>query len=143
MTESLSSIYDATAPALVGVWVYDPTDPEGTERQYLYADGRSETINVRPAEIELVGRVNPLVEYGEVTLVGLKLTVFVPFDGSHDASVEAWRDFVGNRRALCYRDNRKRLMWSAIVGDLAIADGRAGTALSVNLRRIDYDEAVA
>lgn len=143
MTVSSSSIYTATAPSLVGVWVFDPTAPDASERQYIHADGRSESLNVKPVEIELVGRENPLVEYGEVTLVGLKLTIFVPFDANHDAAVEYWRQAAINRRALCYRDNRKRLVYVAIAGEgPAITDGRVGTAIGLMLRRVDYDEAV-
>lgn len=143
MTVSSSSIYTATAPALVGVWVFDPTAPDASERQYIHADGRSESLDPGDVEIELVGRENPLVEYGEVTLVGLKLTIFVPFDGNHDAAVEYWRQATLNRRALCYRDNRKRLMYGAIVGGgPAFTDGRVGTAIGLTLRRVDYDEAV-
>lgn len=142
MPETPSSIYSITAPALTGVWVFDPVDPEGTETNYVHADGRTESIDAGPTELVLMGRVNPLVEYGEATLFGLKVTIFVPFGDGHEAGVEWWRQALSNRRALCYRDNRKRLVWSAINATLDVADGRAGTALSISLRRVDYNEAV-
>lgn len=142
MAESVSSVYVATAPDLVGVWVFDPLDPESTERQYLFADARTESVGVAPTELILVGRDNPLVEYGEVTLVGLTFVAMVPFGSEHDAAVEWWRTALSNRRAVCYRDGRKRLVWAALNGDLSIADGRAGTGISISLRRIDFDESV-
>lgn len=142
MPETASSIYTITAPALIGVWVFDPISPSTTERNYIHAEGRTENISAKATEIELVGRLNPLVEYGEATLVGLALTILVPFGDTHDVAVQWWRQALSNRRAICYRDNRKRLMWGALNKELPIVDGRAGTAISVSLRRIDFDEAV-
>lgn len=142
MTVSSSSIVTATAPALVGVWIFDPVSPDTTERQFLHADGRTESMGAKPIEVELVGRTNPLVEYGTVMLVGLKLTVFIPFDSDHDAAVEYWRGIITNRRAICYRDNRRRLGYFAIKSDVGFVDGRAGTAIGLDLRRVDYTVAV-
>jgi hypothetical protein len=143
MSESASAIEAVTAPELVGVWVFDPTDPDGTDRNFLFAEGRTESISVGATEIVIAGRANPLVEYGEQTIAGVVLTVFIPFGPEHDTEVDYWRTVADNRRALCYRDNRKRLVFGALKDDLAIADGRAGTAISVGLRRVDYPEAVA
>src|SRR5690606_3682371 len=100
MSETVSGIVTATAPALVGVWVFDPTDPDDTERNYLHADGRSETILPAGSSIVLAGRTNPIIEYGTSTTVTLELTVFVPFGPEHDAAVQWWRDACENRRAI-------------------------------------------
>lgn len=142
MPETASPTYTVLAPGLVGVWVFDPTAADATDSNFLFASARTETIGVDTTETPLLGRVNPLVEYGQVTLLGLELTVFIPFDANHDAAVQYWRDRYTNRRALCYRDNRGRLTWVAIAQPLTVADGRAGTALGIKLRRIDYTEAV-
>lgn len=143
MSESVSVVYTIVAPALVGVWVFDPTDPDGTERNYIHADGRSETIKPKGASIEVAGRTNPILEFGEVTIVGLKLTVFVPFGDDHDVAVQWWRDACENRRAINYRDNRGRLYWVGLPDGVEAVDGRAGTAFSLTLQRVDFDEAVA
>lgn len=143
MSETVSETYEVTAPSLVGVWVFDPTDPDGTERNYLHADGRTEAITPESASLPVAGRTNPLLEFGELTIVGLTLTVFVPFGDEHDAGVQWWRDAALNRRAICYRDNRGRLYWVGLPGGVAPQDGRAGTAFSLTLQRVDHDEAVA
>lgn len=143
MSENISEVETITAPSLVGVWVFDPTDPDGTERNYLHADGRSESITPASASLEIAGRVNPLLEFGEITVVGLKLTVFVPFGSGHDAAVQWWRDACLNRRAINYRDNRGRLYWVGLPLGVAPIDGRAGTAFELSLQRVEYDEAVA
>lgn len=143
MAEAVSETATATAPALVGVWVHDPTDAGGTLRNFLFAEGREETVEPAEAELELVGRENAVIEYGTVTRVGLQLTVFVPFGDDWQAGVHWWKGAVLNRRTIIYRDNRGRLLYCAIRGGLSIADGRAGTALAVTLRRVDYDAEVA
>lgn len=142
MPETVSVTYTVLAPSLTGVWVFDPIDPDNTDVNFIHADGRVESIDPKATETELVGRVNPLVEFGQVTLVGLTLTVFIPFGVTHDSSVQYWRDRVANKRAICYRDNRSRLIWAAFTDKLAAADGRVGTALSIVLRQVDYAEAV-
>lgn len=142
MSESVSDIVTTAAPALLGVWVFDPLDPDGTERNYLHAQGTAEELNVSPVEIPLVGKENPLVEYGETTLVGVKLTMLVPFGPTHDDLVDAWRTMARDRRAICYRDGRGRLLFSAINDRVGIVDGRVGTALAVSLRRVDFDEVI-
>lgn len=143
MSETISETYTAVAPSLVGVWVFDPIDPDDTERNYLHADGRTESIKPRASSMDVAGRLNPLLEFGEVTVVGLKLTVFVPFGPEHDAGVQWWRDACENRRAICYRDNRGRLYWVGLPDGIEPQDGRAGTAFSLTLQRVNYDEAVA
>ncbi len=142
MPETASATYTVLAPGLIGVWVFDPTAADATDTNFPFADGRQETIEVDTAETALLGRVNPLVEYGINTAVGITMTVLIPFGPTHDALVQWWRDAYTNRRPLCYRDNRGRLQWSAINAPLALVDGRIGTALSIKLRRIDYAEAV-
>jgi hypothetical protein len=141
MAEALSDIATITAPALVGVWVFDPTDADESERNFIHADGRVESIDVEATPIVVRGRARPLLEFGETELMTLVVTVFIPFGPDHDVSVEWWRAAARNRRALCYRDNRGRLIFGGLSDKLGIADGRAGTALSVALLAIDYDEA--
>lgn len=141
MSEVLSDTVTVTAPTLVGVWVHDPTDADGSEVGYLFTDGREEAIEADEAELSLVGRTNPLLEYGDAETVGLSLTIVVPFDESHDAAVQWWRDAARNRRAIVYRDNRGRVLFGAIKGGLGITDTRAGTAVALTLRRIDYTAA--
>lgn len=142
MSEALSIVYTTTAPSLVGVWVLDPTDPDNTERNYIHADGRSLGVKPGASVLDVAGRVNPIVEYGESTRVVLKVTVFAPFGPAHDADVNWWIDAVQNRRTILYRDNRGRLIYGALADGVEVADGRVGTALAVNITRVSFDEDV-
>jgi hypothetical protein len=142
MSESVSDIVTTSAPHLVGVWVFDPLDPDGTERNYLHVDAR--TVSVAPTEssITLAGSRDPLVEYGESTTVGVTAVITVPFGEEHDAACQWWEDAAENRRAINYRDNRGRLYWVALLGGYSPSDVRVGTTIPVVLQRVGYDESV-
>lgn len=142
MAESVSDIVSTSAPDLVGVWVFDPLDPEGTERNYLHAMGRTVSVVPDEASIPLAGPRNPLIEYGESTVVGVKATIVVPFGDEHDAGCQWWEDAVENRRAINYRDGRGRLYWVGIRGGYVPTDIREGTSIPVFLQRVDYDESI-
>lgn len=141
MAESISSVETVTAPALVGVWVFDPTAPDLTELNFLHADGRTESIDVGATRLVVRGRARPLLEFSDAEEQELKLTIFIPFGEGYTAGVKWWEDAIRNRRAINYRDNRGRLIWAGIE-DSEIEDGRAGTALALTLLAIDYAEAV-
>lgn len=143
MAESVSDTVTTTAPALLGVWVYDPLDPDGTERHFLHTTSRTVSVKPPTASIQLAGARNPLIEYGESTVVGVKVTITVPFDELHDSGVQWWLDMLEARRALNYRDNRGRLFWVAILDGVNPEDVREGTKLALSLQRVDYDESVA
>lgn len=145
MSETISGTSTATAPTLSGVWVFDPTAPETTELNFLYAVGKSRTEDIDPGATKLyfAGRANPIVEYGAMLELSFKLQILVPgFDASHDVAVNYWRAAIANKRTLCYRDNRGRLLFLAISGKLGIADGDAGTAIGVDAVRVDYSPVV-
>ena len=139
MSQAASNIETIDAPRLIGVWVFDPVDPEATERNFIFADGREETVDVAAVDLELVGREYAITEFGEASAVDLEVTIFLPFGDDHDVAVDYWRAAVRARRPINYRDNRGRLMYATLKGGVGIADGRAGTALSISLGRVDYD----
>lgn len=143
MSETVSDVETIIAPSLVGVWVFDPIDPDDTERNYLHADGRSVSTVPESSVIEVAGRLNALVEFGESTVVGVNLTVLVPFGDEHTVGVQWWEDAAENRRAICYRDNRGRLYYCALPAGVAPQDTREGTRFALKLRRVDYTTTVA
>lgn len=142
MSDAISAVQTATAPSLIGSWVFDPTAPGSTERNYLHTDGRAETLAPASQTINIAGRVNPLIEFGESVVLGLTVNVTVPFGSDHDAAVQWWRDAELNRRAICYRDNRGRLIWAGLPDGVEFADVREGTNIKVKLQRVDYNESV-
>jgi hypothetical protein len=145
MSETISATYTLVAPTLLGVWVFDPTTADASDTNFLFAQAASRTEEIDPAATALLfdGRLNPVIEYGVSLQVDLKVTILVPLDIYHDANVQYWRNVVANKRTIVYRDGRGRLIYLALGGKLAIADGIAGTAISVPGVRVDYNVVVA
>jgi len=143
MSESISETVEATAPELVGTWTFDPFDPAGTSRQFLFTRDREEKLAVDATELRFIGRARPVVEFGEAEDIRLGLTVFLPFGPEHDPGVAYWRAALKARRALCYRDNRGRLEYVALGDGLSLVDAREGTGVGMSLVVVDYDESVA
>jgi hypothetical protein len=130
------------APALMGAWIYDPTNPAG-ESQYAYANKRTETLTIATAVTKLQGRVNPIVEYGVDEEVDIAANLTIPLDGNHDAAVQWIRQLYANRRIFMYRDNRGRRQWSAISTPPVITDAtHGGSEVALVLTQVDYSEAV-
>ncbi len=142
MSETVSAEATLTAPSLVGVWVFDPLDPDGTERNYMHAESRVETVRPKAEVIDVHGREDALVEFGATTVRGVSTTVTVPFGDEHDAGVQWWRDAATARRTINYRDNRGRLFWVALPGGVEPRDVRAGTEIFLDLRKVFFDESV-
>lgn len=138
MSESTSEVVTGYAPALVGVWVHDPVNADDSETNYLFASARTESIKPASAAFDVAGRSRPIVEYGELTTVGLKLTILVPFGSDHEEKVEWWRQACLNRRVIIYRDNRGRVHPVALPDGVEASDGRIGTAFSLSLLEVDY-----
>lgn len=138
MTTATSSAISATASTLFGVWVHDPTDPSGTIRAFPHAGSRSEPRSVAAEKLIVHGRRRPIAEFGEHDDDGLAVTLFVPFGGDHADGVQFWRDALTNRRVICYRDNRSRVVFGVLLDGIEPSDERAGTSIAVKLTEVDY-----
>lgn len=142
-TAASSAIAAATAPLLMGVWIYDPTAPDTSEVNYLYTTTRTEQTAIATAKTQLQGRTNPLVEFGTPAERSLTVGIRIPIDGLHDAAVEYLRTLYTNRRTFVYRDNRGRRIFAALADSPTITDATdGGSVVALKVTRIDYSEAV-
>lgn len=142
-TTANSVITTAVAPALNGVWIFDPTAPDATEVNYLFAMGRSESRQIATAKTQLIGRTNPLVEFGTPQEKGISISLPVPLDVFHDAAVAYMRTLYDNRRVFCYRDNRGRRDFVSLADGMPITDEpTGGSTIAAKLTRVDYTEAI-
>jgi hypothetical protein len=139
MSESVSDVVTATAASLVGVWLHDPIDPTGTIRNYLYTDGRSDRVASDGERLVVHGRRRAIAEFGEHEDDGVSVKLRIPFSGDHDSLVGFLRDAVRNRRAICYRDNRGRVVYGVLLDGVEVADVREGSEVVLDLSAIDYD----
>lgn len=139
---SLSEIETANGPLLIGAWIYDPADPDGTEVNYLYTPSRSEQTDIASAKTQLQGRRNPLIEFGEPEEYTVSITLTVPLDLAHDAAVNYVRNLYVKRGVFMYRDNRGRRVFASLFDPPAITDATTGgTSIALKLTRVDFDEA--
>lgn len=143
MGEAWSDTYGVTAPALVGVWMHAPADPEVTERHFPFKKGdRAELLGVDAFELRFNGREFPIFEFGDGTSETVSGTIVIPHDELHDAGVQWWRDATLARRVICYRDNRGRVVFGSLGRGPSIADIAEGTSVTFTVTRIDFTEAI-
>lgn len=143
MTTSTSTVYTLAAPTLLGSWVHRVSDPGGTIHHYLYNDQLAvETINPESVALGFVGRVYPVMEYGQAEAHSVRRSVKVPFSSTHDSEVQWIRDAVRARTTLCYRDGRSRLIFAALDRGTTVTDVKDGSTIDLDLTRVDYTEGV-
>lgn len=127
---------------LQGVWFFDPSSPRATSTQYLYGNvGRGEGLNVESAALQFIGRTSPVIDFGQSEGQTLALTFTIPYSDTHTAEVAGFRTLVRNRRTLCYRDNRGRILWGVLTG-LGITDARHGTVIGTTFTTNAFTEAL-
>lgn len=141
MSTATSSTSSTSAPGLVGAWIHQPSDPEGTERNFQYQAGaRAESLEVEAAMLRFNGRTFPVAEFGDAETEAVALSVQLDMDDEHDAAREWWRTTLRARALVCYRDNRGRVVFGVLSGKVGLTDVASGTTVSVTVNRVDYTE---
>lgn len=116
--------------ALVGVWLHDPLDPEGTSRNYPYGGAaRSLSVDTMGQASYYAGRSAPVVDYGEHEEVKLSCKVVIPHGVTWRSDVDGLRSLATSRGPLVLRDNRGRVV-TGTLADYAEADEPFGTTVS-------------
>lgn len=127
---------------LLGLWIHDPLDPEGTIRQFVYAKSqRSSSIDTLGTGHFYAGRQFQVVDYGEHQDDGFGVRLDIPHGADWAADLVALTAFAEGRRTLCYRDGRGRLFFGAMSG-YKEDDQNWGTAVAFGVTRVDFDESV-
>ena len=141
-TDSEVVLATALADSLEGVWFFDPTYPDGTSVQFLYGNvGRGEGLDVESAALQFIGRTSPVFDFGQSEGQSLSLTFTIPHGPTHTAEVAGFRALVRNRRTLCYRDGRGRILWGVLTG-ISITDARLGTTIGTTFTTNAFTEAL-
>lgn len=135
-----SGILSTTSYPLNGSWIHDVYNPENTARQFLFGSGeRTKAVDTMGAQLMLVGRQFPMIEFGKQETASLSITVVIPSDEDHDDQVRTIREFIRLRSTYCYRDGRGELMFGTITGG-TISDDPIGTTVSMTLEANNYVE---
>lgn len=143
MATATSETVTVVAPALQGIWLHTAEAPD-VEQHYLYQSGeRTETLGAGVTHLQFVGRRFGVAEYGDDEQHSVSLPLHVPWGPYAAAAVQWLRDAFRARRVLCYRDNRGRLVYGVLGGEVSINDVADGTTIDGTLQRVDYDENAA
>lgn len=138
MASSVSTVQTVLGPALEGVWVHDPEDPEGTLRHFLYApSGRQESRSRAAEMLQFAGRSLPVAEFGEAETNALDVRLLVPAGEEWAGSVESVKDLYRVARTIAYRDNRGRA-WYGVLRSIKLTDAAEGTGVDFTLDRVYY-----
>jgi hypothetical protein len=142
MAQATSAVVTATTSLFTGVWVHDPASAEQSIHNFLYGNvGRTEGISVESASLRFIGRALPVYDMGGFESQSLSINILVPNGPDEQDQVDWFREAVRNRRTLCYRDNRGRLVYG-IIGSIAFEDRRTGTGVTFTFNTADYREEI-
>lgn len=134
-TDSAASTGSLT---LLGVWLHDPLDAEGTAVNYLYGGATKDTsIDTAGAGTLYAGRAYPVIDYGEHEEETVGVTIHVPFGTTHASEVAALSAWARAKRTLWLRDGRGRALAGSISA-FKVADAAWGSAVTFSFGRVDY-----
>lgn len=141
MTATRSATATGSA-TLVGVWLHDPIDPEGTSAHFPYGAGRSDSADTLGQGTLFAGREFAVVDFGEFTEVEVSVTIQVPHGAAWAADLATLDEFARLRQTVCFRDNRGRRVFGTI-SEFTKSDRAWGTEVAFTVSQVDYTEAVA
>ncbi len=126
-TDSVSVI--GTLP-IRGVWIHDPTNPEGTARNFIYGENsKTNTYDPMGAGSYFSGRSAPVFDYGDPEGETIDVMIEIPYGPTHAADLELLFLFARNRRPVWFRDMRGRAMFGTI-GSIKNQDQAWGAQVS-------------
>lgn len=122
-----------------GLWLHDPSDVEGTLRQWPY--GRAKAANqvtVASGTHHYAGREFPVIDYGLAREDVLTVDVDIPRGDNWEwrTEVDALTEFALLRRSVMLRDNRGRVLHGAIT-NYQVSDQLWGSTASFSFTRLD------
>lgn len=143
MPSTTSEVLEVTAPTLLGVWIHDPDDAAGTEKNFMYGGiGRGSSVSVEYQTMVFAGRVHPVAEFGEHENWDADFTLNIPYGTSWRSDINAVLAFARSRKTLLYRDGRGRRMYG-VIPSADLKDSRGMEDISIMVQRVDFDETAA
>lgn len=124
-----SDVVTAELP-IMGVWLHDPDDPEGTVHSFKFgANQRGDSFDAMQSGSYYVGRENPVFDFGDPTSFSVDVTVDVPHGADYVETLGRLRAYARLKKNLWMRDNRARAVYGTISG-LKITDQGWGSSVS-------------
>jgi hypothetical protein len=122
---------------LLGAWLHDPLDAEGTAVNYLYGGATRDTsIDAAGAGTLYAGRAYPVMDYGEHEEQTVGVTIHVPFGATHASEIDDLIAWARAKRTLWLRDGRGRTL-AGTMSAFKVADAKWGSAVTFTFGRVD------
>lgn len=138
MPETPSAIVTVVAPVLQGIYIHDPNDAVGTQRQFLYSSSLSvENVAVDASLLRFAGRSYPVAEFSENASQTVDVGITIPWSDTWQAECDAARAYATFRGTLTFRDGRGRIVYG-IVETVRLTDKDEGTVVVFTVQRVDY-----
>jgi hypothetical protein len=123
---------------LVGIWIHDPEDPEGTAVNYVYgAAAREHVVDAGGQGTLYAGRAFQVMEYGEHEEETLSINIQVPHGSTFASDLEALDVLARAKRTLWIRDNRGR-SFAGTIAAYKVQDQKWGAAVAMTFGRVHY-----
>jgi hypothetical protein len=124
---------------IVGVWLHDPLDIEGTIGNYIFGSAqRDTTVNAMEAGTFFAGREAPVFDYGEHIGRSYGVTIDVDHGPTYRAQLKALQDLAESKRSVWFRDNRGRAVHGTM-SNFRIVDQKWGSSVSFAILEADRD----
>lgn len=124
-----------------GIWLLDPADPDDTNVNFRYGEGKSEDVDTLGEGAYYVGREAPVFDYGEYLAESVRVSVQVPFGDTWRDQLDTLDEFARLKKTVLYRDGRGRKVYGQLT-DMATSDERWGSLVGFTVTRSDYTEQV-
>jgi hypothetical protein len=123
---------------LVGVWLHDPDDPEGTAANFPYGSAsREHTVDSAGSPAYYAGRTFPVVDYGEHEEESVSIAIQVPHGSTYATDLETLDAFARSKRTVWYRDNRGR-SFAGTITSYKVQDQKYGASVALVVTRVDH-----
>lgn len=113
-----------------GIWLHEPSDPQGTVRDFPYGEANHEdSFDSMGVGTYYVGRSSPVFDYGDPSSSSVSATIDVLNGSDYLTILDSLREFAAAKKELYYRDNRGRSMYGTMSG-FKVSDQRWGAQVS-------------
>jgi len=128
---------------ILGVWMHDPDDPEGSIQNYPYGSAQRGTeYDAMGSGTFYAGRAHPVFDFGEHEAETVGVTIDVPHGTSYRADLDSLKAFAASKKALWFRDNRGRVVYG-LVQDFSVNDQPWGASVSFTVEQSDREVTTA
>lgn len=128
---------------LIGAWVHDPDDPEGSIVNYPYGSAQRGTeYDPMGSGTFYAGRPHPVFDFGEHEAETVGVTIDVPHGTDYRSHLASLKKFAASKKPVWFRDNRGRAVHGLMTG-FSVNDQPWGASVSFTVEQSDREVTTA